>query len=101
MTPHEAKRAAAAVELADALLEEFNNPSSALKGIGRVTMEKLLVYLKIVETAQRRRSKRAKGTAEAAEAAPDPADADAEDGPDASTAAPAPAPRPGEDDDAE
>ena len=64
MTPHEAKRAAAAIELADALLEEFNNPSSALKGIGRITMEKLLVYLKIVEQAQRRRSKRAKGKAE-------------------------------------
>jgi hypothetical protein len=77
MTPHEAKRAAAAIELADALLEEFNNPSSALKGIGRVTMEKLLVYLKIVEQAQRRRSKRSKDQAEADPAADQP-DGDAE-----------------------
>ena len=76
MTPHEAKRAAAAIELADALLEEFNNPSSALEGIGRVTMDKLLVYLKIVETAQRRRSKRAKGEQDAAEVGAGAASAD-------------------------
>ncbi len=91
MTPHEAKRAAAAVELSDALLEDFNNPSSALKGIGRATMEKLLVYLKITEQAQRRRSKRAKGAADAAPAAGE-ADPEAES-PDA------PAARPGQADD--
>jgi hypothetical protein len=89
MTPHEAKRAAAAIELADALLEEFNNPSSALKGIGRVTMEKLLIYLKIVEQAQRRRSKRAKGTAEAMEADAGPAVGDPEAEPEGSGASPA------------
>jgi hypothetical protein len=48
-------RAAAALELADALLAEFNDPSSALKGIGRTTMEKILAYAKIVERSQRRR----------------------------------------------
>jgi hypothetical protein len=48
-------RAAAALELADALLAEFNDPSSALKGIGRATMEKILAYAKIVERSQRRR----------------------------------------------
>jgi hypothetical protein len=51
-------RAQAAIELADALIIDFNNPSSALKGINGVTMEKLLVYLKISERAQRRRSKK-------------------------------------------
>lgn len=50
-------RALAAIELADALILDFNNPSSALKGIGGETMEKLLVYLKIAERSQRRRSK--------------------------------------------
>lgn len=50
-------RALAAIELADALIVDFNNPSSALKGIGGETMEKLLVYLKITERSQRRRSK--------------------------------------------
>lgn len=50
-------RALAAIELADALIVDFNNPSSALKGIGGETMEKLLVYLKITERFQRRRSK--------------------------------------------
>lgn len=51
-------RAIAAIELADALIVDFNNPSSALKGIGGETMEKLLVYLKITERSQRRRSKK-------------------------------------------
>ena len=50
-------RALAAIELADALIVDFNNPSSALKGIGGETMEKLLVYLKITERSQRRRSR--------------------------------------------
>ncbi len=58
MTPHDKMRALAAIELADALIADFNNPSSALKGIGRETMEKLLVYLKIAERSQRRQSKR-------------------------------------------
>jgi len=51
-------RALAAIELADALIVDFNNPSSALKGIGGETMEKLLVYLKITERSQRRRSRK-------------------------------------------
>jgi hypothetical protein len=51
-------RAQAAIELADALIIDFNNPSSALKGINGVTMEKLFVYLKISERVQRRRSKK-------------------------------------------
>lgn len=51
-------RALAAIELADALIVDFNNPSSALKGIGGATMEKLLVYLKISEREQARRSKK-------------------------------------------
>lgn len=51
-------RALAAIELADALIVDFNNPSSALKGIGGATMEKLLVYLKISERSQRRRAKK-------------------------------------------
>lgn len=75
MTPHEAKRALSAIELADALLAEFNNPSSALKGIGRETMEKLLVYLKLVESAQRRSARRAKSLPEV-DATPATADAE-------------------------
>lgn len=51
-------RSLAAIELADALIVDFNNPSSALKGINGVTMEKLLVYLKISERSQRRRAKK-------------------------------------------
>ena len=51
-------RALAAIELADALIVDFNNPSSALKGIGGATMEKLLVYLKITERSQLRQSKK-------------------------------------------
>lgn len=50
-------RALAAIELADALIVDFNNPSSALKGINGAIMEKLLVYLKISERHQRRRAK--------------------------------------------
>lgn len=60
-------RALAAIELADALIIDFNNPSSALKGIGKETMEKLLIYLKMTERLQRRRSKKsAKAANEAA-----------------------------------
>jgi hypothetical protein len=51
-------RALAAIELADALIVDFNNPRSALKGIDGVTMEKLLVYLKITERSQRRQAKK-------------------------------------------
>jgi hypothetical protein len=51
-------RALAAIELADALIVDFNNPRSSLKGIDGVTMEKLLVYLKITERSERRRSKK-------------------------------------------
>lgn len=48
-------RSIAAVELADALLAEFNDPRSALKGIGTVTMEKLLAYAKIAEKPPRKK----------------------------------------------
>lgn len=48
-------RSTAAVELADALLAEFNDPRSALKGIGTVTMEKLLAYAKIAEKPPRKK----------------------------------------------
>ncbi len=58
MKTDEKVRALAAIELADALIVDFNNPSSALKGIGGETMEKLLVYLKITERSQRRRSRK-------------------------------------------
>ena len=58
MKPLDKVRSLAAIELADALIADFNNPSSALKGIGRGTMEKLLVYLKIAERSQRRLSKK-------------------------------------------
>ena len=57
MKTDEKVRALAAIELADALIVDFNNPRSALKGIGGETMEKLLIYLKITERSQRRRSK--------------------------------------------
>jgi hypothetical protein len=57
MKTNDKMRALAAIELADALIVDFNNPRSALKGIGGETMEKLLVYLKITERSQRRRSK--------------------------------------------
>jgi hypothetical protein len=60
-------RALAAIELADALIIDFNNPSSALKGIGKETMEKLLIYHKMSERLQRRRSKK---SAKAANEAP-------------------------------
>jgi hypothetical protein len=59
MINHEEKLAAAAVELADALLAEFNDPSSALKGMGREMVEKMLAYQKITEKAVRRQAKRA------------------------------------------
>jgi len=66
-------RALAAIELADALIVDFNNPSSALKGIGGETMEKLLVYLKITERSQRRRSRKlAKAANEAMADDPEP-----------------------------
>lgn len=55
MATSDSPRAAAALELADALLAEFNDPRSALKGIGRLTMEKLLAYQKIAERPARRR----------------------------------------------
>jgi hypothetical protein len=58
MKPADKARALAAIELADALIVDFNNPSSALKGIGRETMEKLLVYLKLAERSQRSRSRK-------------------------------------------
>jgi hypothetical protein len=57
MKTNDKMRALAAIELADALIVDFNNPRSALKGIGGETMEKLLIYLKITERSQRRRSK--------------------------------------------
>ena len=67
MKPPDEMRALAAIELADALILDFNNPSSALKGIGKETMEKLLIYLKMSERLQRRRSKKsAKAANEAA-----------------------------------
>ena len=67
MKPPDEMRALAAIELADALIIDFNNPSSALKGIGKETMEKLLIYLKMTERLQRRRSKKsAKAANEAA-----------------------------------
>ena len=69
-------RALAAIELADALLVDFNNPSSALKGINGVTMEKLLVYLKISERSQRRRSKKLSKAAAANEAGEEESEAD-------------------------
>jgi hypothetical protein len=58
MDTPEQKRSAAALELADALLAEFDDPSSSIKGIGGVTMTKLLAYQKIVEKALRRQAKR-------------------------------------------
>lgn len=64
-------RATAAVELADALLAEFNDQRSALKGIGGVTMEKLLAYAKIAEKPPRKKR------GEAAAQEPEP-EADAE-----------------------
>lgn len=64
MKPLDKARALAAIELADALITDFNNPGSALKGIGRETMEKLLVYLKIAERSQRRQSKKSPKVAE-------------------------------------
>ncbi len=51
-------RAAAAIELADALNAEFRDPRSALKGIGRDTMEKLLIYHKMAEKAEMMLAKR-------------------------------------------
>jgi hypothetical protein len=58
MKTDEKVRALAAIELADALVVDFNNPSSALKGIGGATMEKLLIYLKMTERSQRRTSRK-------------------------------------------
>jgi hypothetical protein len=64
MSKADTVRAAAAIELADALLVEFNDPRSALKGIGREMMEKLLAYAKIAEKPPRK--KRAVGPPEEA-----------------------------------
>jgi len=58
MKPPDDKHIAAALELADALLAEFNDSTSSIKGIGRITMEKLLAYQKIAEKALRRQAKR-------------------------------------------
>jgi DNA polymerase/3'-5' exonuclease PolX len=58
-------RAAAAIELADALNAEFRDPRSALKGIGRDTMEKLLVYHKLAEKAELMQAKRLMKAAQA------------------------------------
>ena len=67
MKPADEMRALAAIELADALIIDFNNPSSALKGIGKETMEKLLIYHKMSERLLRRRLKKsAKDANEAA-----------------------------------
>ena len=70
MKPADEMRALAAIELADALIIDFNNPSSALKGIGKETMEKLLIYLKMSERLQRRRSKKSAKAAKAVNEAP-------------------------------
>jgi len=58
-------RAAAAIELADALNAEFRDPRSALKGIGRMTMDKLLIYHKIAEKAEMLLAKKMLKTAQA------------------------------------
>lgn len=55
MSKADTARSTVAVELADALLAEFNDPRSALKGIGTVTMEKLLAYAKIAEKPPRKK----------------------------------------------
>jgi hypothetical protein len=77
MKPADEMRALAAIELADALIIDFNNPSSALKGIGKETMEKLLIYLKMSERLQRRRSKKSAKAAKVVNEAP--IDAESED----------------------
>jgi hypothetical protein len=55
MSKADSARSAAAIELADALLVEFNDPRSALKGIGREMMQKLLAYAKIAERPPRKK----------------------------------------------
>jgi hypothetical protein len=57
----------AAVELADAILAEFNDPASKLKGFGTISMDKLLAYRKIAERAPRGKKKK-----QEEESAPDP-----------------------------
>jgi endonuclease III-like uncharacterized protein len=69
MKPNDKARAQAAIELADALNAEFCNPSSTLKGIGKETMEKLLVYHKMADKTQRLLAK--KLAKEANEKSPD------------------------------
>ncbi len=59
MSTQDTTRSAAAIELADAIIAEFNDPNSKLKGIGTVTMEKLLAYDKITQRSQRAKAKRA------------------------------------------
>jgi len=58
MTNSESVKFAAAIELADAVLAEFNDPSSKLKGFGTVSMDKLLAYRKIAERAPRGKNKK-------------------------------------------
>lgn len=43
---------AAAIELADAILAEFNDSSSKLKGFGPASIEKIFAYEKIIEKAK-------------------------------------------------
>jgi hypothetical protein len=64
MANADATRTAAAVELADAMLAEFNDANSKLRGLGTAAMEKLLVYQKLMERATRGASAKAKRSAE-------------------------------------
>jgi len=59
MTNSESVKFAAAIELADSILAEFNDPASKLKGFNTVSMDKLLAYRKIAERAPRGKNKKA------------------------------------------
>jgi len=55
-TPDQAT-CASAIELADAILAEFNNPDSKLKGFGPAAIDKIFAYEKIVKKRLKSRTK--------------------------------------------
>ncbi len=58
MSTNDPATCAAAIELADAILAEFNDSSSKLKGFGTVSIEKLVAYEKVVAKALKSKAKR-------------------------------------------
>ncbi len=71
MTLQNPARAAAAIELADAILAEFNDPDGKVR-FSVPVMEKILAYRKIAEKKPRGRQAKPGGSAEASAVDPAP-----------------------------